>query len=324
MRNPNNIWQKLSTKKPFFVLAPMDDVTDTVFRQIVAKTAPADLMMTEFANADGYCSPGLEATLPRLKFSKQEQPLIAQIWGVKPENYRTMAKDLVKMGFVGIDINMGCPVKDVVKKGACSAMIQNHELAAAVIAATKAGIEDAGGDIAISVKTRIGFSTPDVETWIGFLLEQGLDAITVHGRTRRQMSKEPADWNEIARAVKLRDKIAPQTIIVGNGDVLSRADGITKAKASGVDGIMIGRGIFYDPFVFSEEAHHQDLQTMLDLLKKHTLLHQKTWKGNKFEPLKKFVKMYINGFAGSAKLRAEMMASKTHPELLLVIDKYLK
>jgi len=323
MKKPQNIWQKLAAKKPFFVLAPMDDVTDTVFRQIVATTAPADLMMTEFANADGYCSPGLEATLPRLKFNKLEQPLIAQIWGIKPENYRTMAKDLVAMGFLGIDINMGCPVKDVVKKGACSAMIQNHELAAAVIAATKAGIKDAGGNIAISVKTRIGFSDPDVENWIGFLLRQDLDAITVHGRTRKQMSKVPADWQQIARAVELRDQISPNTIMVGNGDVMSRSEGLARAKSSGVDGVMIGRGIFHDPFVFAKENRQQDLKSMLLMLKKHIVLHQKTWVGNKFEPLKKFVKMYISGFEGSAAIRAEMMTAKNHSELLLVIDKYL-
>jgi len=323
MKKPQNIWQKLAAKKPFFVLAPMDDVTDTVFRQIVATTAPADLMMTEFANADGYCSPGLEATLPRLKFNKLEQPLIAQIWGIKPENYRTMAKDLVAMGFLGIDINMGCPVKDVVKKGACSAMIQNHELAAAVIAATKAGIKDAGWNIAISVKTRIGFSDPDVENWIGFLLRQDLDAITVHGRTRKQMSKVPADWQQIARAVELRDQISPNTIMVGNGDVMSRSEGLARAKSSGVDGVMIGRGIFHDPFVFAKENRQQDLKSMLLMLKKHIVLHQKTWVGNKFEPLKKFVKMYISGFEGSAAIRAEMMTAKNHSELLLVIDKYL-
>lgn len=320
-----NIWQELAkSHTPFFVLAPMDDVTDTVFRQVVQQTAPADIMMTEFTNADGYCSPGKEAVSTRLKFNKSEQPLIAQIWGVDPDNYRTMAADMVKMGFVGIDINMGCPAKDMIKKGACSAMIQNHELAAEVIAATKAGIADAGGNIPVSVKTRIGFSTPDVEGWIGFLLEQDLDAITVHGRTRRQMSKVPADWTEIAKAVKLRDKISPNTIMIGNGDVMTRAEGVERAQETGVEGIMIGRGIFQDPFVFLTQSHMQNLDEMLVLLRKHVVLHQKTWKGEKFEPLKKFVKMYINGFAGAADMRAQMFAAKDHVELLAIIDKNQK
>ena len=133
-----NIWKQLkSSKQPFYVLAPMDDVTDTVFRQIVAKHAPADLMMTEFANADGYCSPGKQAISSRLKYEPTEGPVIAQIWGIDPKNYLMMAKDIKAMGFAGIDINMGCPVKDMIKKGACSAMIQNPSLAAEVIAATK-------------------------------------------------------------------------------------------------------------------------------------------------------------------------------------------
>ena len=317
----NNIWQKLKKEnEPFFVLAPMEDVTDTVFRQMVIKLSPPDLMVTEFVNADGYCSPGREAVGRRLRYTKKEQPLIAQIWGLNPVNYRQMAKDLVGMGFAGIDINMGCPVKDVVKKGACSAMILNHELAALVISETRAGILDAGGDIPLSVKTRIGYNEPDVTSWIGFLLKQNLDAITVHGRTRKQMSKVPADWQEIAKAVKLRDKLSPQTVIVGNGDVMSRAQGESLAKMSGVDGVMIGRGIFHDPFIFSKTAKKADLKLMLKYLKQHIELHQKTWGGEKFEPLKKFIKMYISGFAGSSEIRAKLFAAKSHVDLIKMID----
>ncbi len=317
----NNIWQKLKKEnEPFFVLAPMEDVTDTVFRQMVIKLSPPDLMVTEFVNADGYCSPGREAVGRRLRYTKKEQPLIAQIWGLNPVNYRQMAKDLVGMGFAGIDINMGCPVKDVVKKGACSAMILNHELAALVISETRAGILDAGGDIPLSVKTRIGYNEPDVTSWIGFLLKQNLDAITVHGRTRKQMSKVPADWQEIARAVKLRDKLSPQTVIVGNGDVMSRAQGESLAKMSGVDGVMVGRGIFHDPFIFSKTAKKADLKLMLKYLKQHIELHQKTWGGEKFEPLKKFIKMYISGFAGSSEIRAKLFAAKSHVDLIKMID----
>lgn len=320
-----NIWKKLSDKKqPFFVLAPMDDVTDTVFRQIVASIAPADLMMSEFVNADGYCSSGYEATMRRLRFSVKEQPLIAQIWGLKPENYRKMSKDLARMGFMGIDINMGCPIKDVVKKGACSAMIENHELAGEIIKATKAGIRDGGSEIPVSVKTRIGYNKPDIEGWIGFLLGQNLNAITVHGRTRAQMSKVPADWGEIARAVKLRDKLNPSTVIVGNGDVMSLEEGRKRAKESGVDGVMIGRGIFQNPFVFSETHKDRTLEEMLQLLRKHVLLHQKTYKEAQFQPLKKFIKIYVNGFEHSNEIRKNLIETKTHSELLIEIDKTLK
>jgi tRNA-dihydrouridine synthase len=313
-----NIWKKLqSNKKPFYVLAPMDDVTDTVFREIVAKHAPADLMMTEFANADGYCSPGKHAIMSRLKYNPIEGPVVAQIWGIDPKNYYTMAKDMKDMGFVGVDINMGCPVKDMIKKGACSAMIQNPTLAAEVIAATKEG----AGELPVSVKTRVGFDKIDTENWIGFLLEQKLDALIVHGRTRKEMSKVPAHWEEVAKSVELRDKISPNTVIVGNGDVLSREDGDAKAKQTSVDGIMIGRGIFQNLFVFDAEDKKHTQKEMLSIMAEHIKLYEKTWGEHKsYEPLKKFYKVYINNFDGAARLRAKFMETKNAKEALKLIE----
>ncbi len=313
-----NIWKQLQTnKKPFYVLAPMDDVTDTVFRQIVAKHAPADLMMTEFANADGYCSPGKQAIMSRLKYNPIEGPVVAQIWGIDPKNYYTMAKDIKDMGFVGVDINMGCPVKDMIKKGACSAMIQNPTLAAEVIAATKEG----AGDLPVSVKTRVGFDKIDTENWIGFLLEQKFDALIVHGRTRKEMSKVPAHWEEVVKSVELRNNIAPETVIVGNGDVLSREDGDAKAKQTGVDGIMIGRGIFQNLFVFDSEDKKHTQKEMLSIMAEHIKLYEKTWVEHKsYEPLKKFYKVYINNFDGAARLRAKFMETKNAKEALKLIE----
>ena len=298
----------------------MDDVTDTVFRQIVAKHAPADLMMTEFANADGYCSPGKQVISSRLKYEPIEGPVIAQIWGIDPKNYLMMAKDIKAMGFAGIDINMGCPVKDMIKKGACSAMIQNPSLAAEVIAATKEG----AGGLPVSVKTRIGFDDIDTENWIGFLLEQKLDALIVHGRTRKEMSKVPAHWEEVAKSVQLRDNISPDTVIVGNGDVMSRLEGDTRARETGADGIMIGRGIFHDLFVFSDTTSEHTQAQMLAIMADHIKLHIATWGDNKsYEPLKKFYKLYINNFAGSAKLRAQFMETKNTKEALKLIENVL-
>lgn len=320
--NSTNIWQELAAhKKPFFVLAPMDDVTDTVLRQMVQKHAPADIMMTEFANADGWCSPGREAIATRLKHLPIERPLIAQIWGITPEHYKQMANDIVELGFDGVDINMGCPVKDMIKRGACSALIENHALAAEIIAATREGV---GGKIPVSVKTRIGFNNIQTDDWIGFLLQQKLDAILVHGRTKRDMSKVPANWDEITKAVKLRDGISPSTIIVGNGDVMSLAEGRERAKQSGVDGVMIGRGLFQNFFVFAHKQPDKDLPMMLRILREHVVLHQNTWQEAKFEPLKKFVKMYVNGFEHASDTRNTLMLTKSHQELLLEIDKMLK
>lgn len=318
-----NIWRKLAERsRPFFVLAPMDDVTDTVFRQIVAGHSPADLMMTEFANADGYCSEGKNAIMKRLEYNPAEGPVVAQIWGIEPKNYFTMTKDLVGMGFAGVDINMGCPIKDMIKKGACSAMIQNPSLANEVIAATKEG---ASGKIPVSVKTRIGFNKIDTQNWIGNLLEQKLDAIIVHGRTRKEMSKVPAHWDEVAKAVELRNRISPQTVVVGNGDVMSYEQGKQLAEQSGVDGIMIGRGIFHNFFVFNQgHAVRQPLE-LFKILKEHITLYEKQWGSERsYEPLKKFYKVYINGFDGASKIRSELMETKNTAEALVFVDNLIK
>jgi tRNA-dihydrouridine synthase len=313
-----NIWQELKKKhQPFFVLAPMDDVTDTVFRQIVAKHAPADLMMTEFANADGYCSEGKPAIMKRLEYNPIEGPVVAQIWGIEPKNYQTMAGDMAELGFSGVDINMGCPIKDMIKKGACSAMIQNPDLANAVIAATKKGTK---GNIPVSVKTRI-----DTQSWIGNLLEQNLDALIVHGRTRKEMSKVPAHWDEVKKAVELRDKISPNTVIIGNGDVMSREQGIELAKETGVDGIMIGRGIFQDLFVFEKIKKSHSPKQMLQILLEHISLYEKQWGSERsYEPLKKFYKIYISGFDGASKIRAEIMNTKSTAEGKKFVEDLLK
>ena len=315
-----NFWQNLAKQKqPFFALAPLDDVTDTVFRQIVAGCAPPDVFFTEFANAEGFCSPGKESIERRLRFTEAEHPLVAQIWGKDPEHYYKMAKELAARGFVGIDINMGCPEKTVVRSGQCSALIENHELAASIIEATKKG----AGKVPVSVKTRIGFDTIATEDWIGFLLTQGLAAITVHGRTKKEMSKVSAHWDEIKKAVKLRDKIAPCTVMIGNGDVMSLGQGRKLAAESGVDGVMIGRGIFHNPFVFEEPHKEHTTAEYLEVLKRHLELHAKTWDGQKsYQPLKKFFKIYVKDFPGAVQLRATLMQTNTHTEALEAIREF--
>lgn len=298
-----NVWQRL--ERPFYVLAPMDDVTDTVFRRIVAKTAPPDMFFTEFANADGLYSPGRGAVEHKLLFTPEEQPLIAQIWGKDPRNYRRAAEELADNGFAGIDINMGCPVRAVVKNGCCSALINDRILASELIAAAKDG---AGGRIPVSVKTRLGFDGLATEDWCGWLLEQGIDALTVHGRIAAQQSKYPADWGEISKVVSLRNRLAPDTVIIGNGDVVSREQGDRLARDTGVDGIMIGRGIFQDPWIFSQSDVEGNPEARISLLLEHLDLWLETWGEDKnFQTMKKFFKMYISGWSGSADLRTRLM-----------------
>lgn len=306
--------------KPFFVLAPMFDVTDSVFRQVIASTSAPDLYVTEFVNVDALQSAGREAALIRLQYTPTEKPLIAQIWGLNPENYYKTAEDLVGMGFDGIDINMGCPEKHVVRNGACIALANNRELAGEIIAATKKG----AGSLPVSVKTRLGMSEIDF-SWHEFLLEQKLNMLSIHGRTRKEMSKVPVHWDAVQTIRELRDKLSPTTLIVGNGDILTHAEGLELAKKHGLDGVMIGRGVFQDPFVFAPESPWQNYtpEQKLDLYRRHVELFAKTWTGGerKIHTLNKFCKVYVSGFDGAKELREKLMAAGSTTELLKLLVK---
>lgn len=301
---------------PFFVLAPMDDVADTVFRQIVAGCAKPDLFITEFVNVDGLQSPGREKLLPKLKFTDKEKPIIAQLWGLKPENYYKTTKELIEMGFDGVDINMGCPVKTVIKNGACAALINNRKLADEIIEAVQAA---AKGGFPVSVKTRVGFTTIDMG-WFEFLLNKKLNMLSIHGRTAKDLSNVPVNWTAIGEVVKMRDILCPSTLVVGNGDILTKTQGLELAKKYQLDGMMIGRGVFHDPFIFADKSPWASWtkQQRLELFKKHIELYQKTYKDGerKFETLRKFCKVYINGFDGASELRARFMQTSSPKEAL--------
>jgi len=299
----------------------MDDVTDTVFRQIVGECAAPDLYFTEFVNVDGLQSPGREKLLKKLKFSKKEKPIIAQLWGKDPKNYYKTARDIVEMGFDGIDINLGCPDKAVIKNGCCIALINNRVLTGEIIQAVREG----GSSLPLSVKTRLGLNEVDY-TWHEFLLQQKLNMLTIHGRTAKQLSKVPAEWDAIEHVRGLRDKLSPTTLIVGNGDVMNRTQGEELAKKHQLDGIMIGRGIFHDPYAFALESPWPNMSRAekLDLYRKQVELFQKTWNDNerKIYTLNKFCKIYINDFDGAKELREELMSCQTPEELLRRLDSY--
>ncbi|MEK7536611.1 MAG: tRNA-dihydrouridine synthase [Patescibacteria group bacterium] len=306
-----NFWKKLP--KPFTVLAPMENVTDFAFREIVATKLPKpDVLFTEFTNVEALNSLGFEKTIPRFKFSKNQKPIVAQIWGLKPENYFKTAKLIERLGFDGIDINMGCPDRAVVKIGACSALINNQPLVKEIIEATRKGSKK----LPISVKTRIGFKEVAIEGWITFLLEQKIDALTVHGRTSKQMSDLPADWNEIKKAVEIKNNISPSTIIIGNGDIKSYKEALKRAKMSQVDGIMIGRGIFSNPWVFEKEPKKHTSDEYKNILIDHLKLLDKE---KYFDEVKKFFKMYICNFDGASNFRAKLMQTKSTEEALKLL-----
>lgn len=310
-------------KRPLFILAPMDDVTDTVFRRIVASCAPPDLFFTEFVNVDGMQSRGRPKLLPKIAKEGEEYPIVAQIWGKIPENFEKTAGELVEMGFAGVDINFGCPVKTVVKNSCCSAMIlpENRESAVEIINAVQRSV---GGRVPVSVKTRLGLSEIDL-SWIELLLKQKLNMLSIHARTVKEMSKAAPHWEVFEEIIAMRDKLSPDTLIIGNGDVLSRAQGLELSAQYSLDGIMIGRGIFHDPYLFAGDKSPwatMSKQQKLELFKKHVELFAKTWsKGERrFETLKKFVKIYVNGFDDASDLRDKIMHCNTTDEVLAVIS----
>ncbi|HEY8992258.1 MAG TPA: tRNA-dihydrouridine synthase [Candidatus Microsaccharimonas sp.] len=308
----NNFWQELP--KPFFVLAPMEAVTDVVFRHVVEAAGGPDVYFSEFTNAASYFSEkGRASTRGRLAFTSDEQPMVAQIWGTNPEYFEFMARGLAEQGFAGIDINMGCPAKDVIKIGAGSGLIRDPERAAELIAAAK----ESG--LPVSVKTRLGdVKTDEWTAWLTHLLKQDITNLTIHLRTRKEMSKVPAHFDLLHDIKKLRDEIAPQTLLTINGDVRDREHGLELINEYGVDGVMIGRGIFADPYAFAKEKRKRSREELLGLLTMQLDLFDKyneELEPRKFDPLKRFFKIYVRNFDGAAELRDKMMHAKNTNEV---------
>lgn len=313
-----HFWQELP--RPFFILAPMEAVTDVVFRHVVAHAARPDIFFTEFTNASSYCSPkGIHSTRGRLEFTPDEQPMVAQIWGNKPEEFAQMAHGLAEMGYKGIDINMGCPDKSVVKNGAGSGLIRTPETAAELIKAAKEG------GLPVSVKTRLGYSSTDEwRDWLTHLLRQNVVNLTIHLRTRKEMSKVDAHFELIPEIKKLRDEIAPQTLLTINGDIRDREHGEELVQKYGIDGIMIGRGIFHNPFAFETEKHEHGREELLSLLSLQLDLFDKyseELEPRKFEPLKRFFKIYVRDFPGASELREQLMHTKSTEEVRAILQK---
>jgi len=310
-----NFWKTLDA--PIFILAPMDAVTDTVFRHVVASASAPDVYFTEFTNATGWARAGDRAIGMRLVRTDDEKPIVAQLWGADPESMAKLAKHCAELGYDGIDLNTGCPDSSATKSGAGAAMIQNPELTSQMIAAMK----ESG--LPVSVKCRLGYSHIDeMEAWISHLLRQDIAALTVHLRTKKEMSKVDAHWELMPRIKQLRDEIAPQTLLIGNGDVRDRAHGLELIKQTGIDGIMIGRGIFHNPFTFEKTPRTHSREELLGLLNFQLDLHDQydTDGKRKFDPLKRFFKIYMREFDGAAELRDRLMHTKNTAEVRAVLD----
>ena len=356
-----NFWQQLrQQKKPFFCVAPMADVTDPAFRSLITMYGKPDVMWTEFVSANGLMSKGREVLGRDLAFSEAERPIVAQLFTSDPVMMEGAAKLCAELGFDGVDINMGCPDKTIEKQGSGAGMIKTPEVAVEVIAAAKRGIAASGKDIPLSVKTRVGYYTPTIKEWIGTLLSQDIAALSVHARTRKDLSKAPAKWEYIKEVVALRDALALQTVIIGNGDVVSLADGEAKATESGADGVMVGRALFGNPWFF--DASRAIVATLpkrapwilrklpfikrffdtkrgaavstvkpitteerLRVMVEHCELFEKMLGDVKrFAIMKKHLKAYVTGFEGAKELRIALMdTAENAADVRRIVEEFL-
>ncbi len=359
-----NFWKQLPT--PFLTVAPMADVTDAPFRRMLAKYSAhtradgseggPDVMWTEFVAADGLvrATPeGKQKLMADLIYAEEERPIVAQLFSSTPAHMEYAAALCRELGFDGVDINMGCPDRSIEKQGCGSAMIKTPEVAREIIRAAKRGAGSETGGIPVSVKTRLGYNTDQVEEWIPALLSEQPAALTVHARTRKDMSKVPARWERITRVVELRNELAPEVRIIGNGDVLTRADALAKIAETGADGAMVGRALFGNPWFFNptvqlplkltalptkgvnresiivedttdSSVRYVGLEERLLVMLEHTHLFEALLPFKNFAIMKKHFKAYVNGFPGAAELRVALMACSSAAEMEPIVHAFLK
>ncbi len=358
-------------KKPLIVLAPMADVTDVSFRQMFAKYGKPDVTWTEFVAADGLIrSPkdnpddtGLSSNAKLWKdllYFENERPIVAQLFSGNPEYMEKASYEVTLAGFDGIDINMGCPDKAIQRQKAGAFLIKDPKRATAIVAAVKKGIARASKElnkkpIPVSIKTRLGFNSDTMEEWVTHLLKSKPAVLTLHARTRKEMSKVPARWDRVKDAVALRDSLKSETLIFGNGDVTDLEDAFKKVQETGCDGVMVGRGIFGNPWFFANLAHlkggcqiehsskplfegsndHKGSsaetfvseispEQKLRGLVEHTQLFEKHLSHKNFSIMKKHYKAYVNGFDGAKELRNDLMEARNAQEVERVVKAFLK
>jgi len=314
-----NFWSKLP--RPFFILAPMENVTNVAFRQVISEAAGPDAFFTEFTNTDSYCHPeGKWSVRGRLAYEKEEQPIVAHIWGDQPDHFRQMSIGMAEEGFSGVDINMGCPAPNVAPKGKGCGLIRRPDVAADIIQAAKAG------GLPVSVKTRLGYTeVEEWRDWLTHLLEQDIVNLTVHLRTKKEMSKVDAHWELIPEIKKLRDEIAPNTLLTINGDIPDREVGMKLVEEYGVDGVMIGRGVFHNPFVFEKEPKEHSAKEHFDLLRMHLKLQDYYFSESNdhpFKALRRFFKIYVRGVKGAGQLRHQLTKANSSEEVHAMLDEF--
>ncbi len=309
-------WNDL--KKPFFVLAPMHEVTDFAFRENISRYKKPDVIFTEFVSVDGLCHIQSQEKMAKyyLQYSEIQRPIVAQIWGSNPENFYKASKFIASLGFDGIDINTGCPDKSVVKQGGGAALMKNPKLTAEIILAAKEGSK-----LPVSVKTRIGFDKVETESWIKELIKANPVAITIHGRTKKELSKSPVHWDQIRLAALFAKNTGIK--IIGNGDVLSVDDGKKISEKYDLDGIMIGRATMGNPWLFDESVQYDDIspEQKVKAMILHAEIFENSFLGIKrFNHFRKHIKAYISGFKNAAWVRNKFMSANNVSEMKSVAD----
>ena len=312
-------------------LAPMADVTDAAYRAIIAKYGKPDVMWTEFVSADGLAlapESGRRKLLKDLEYSEVERPIIAQFFTASSENMKKAAELASKLGFDGVDINMGCPDKSVEKQGAGAELLKNVTLARELIKAAK----DGAGGLPISIKTRTGYNKPELETWLPEILKEEPSVVTIHARTRKELSKVPAQWDLIKRAVEIRNASGEKTLIFGNGDIKDLKEARARIKETCCDGVMLGRAIFGNPFLFSEKKCPEGIEGLklrLEVLVEHAKLFEKLLgsppaSGKNFAVMKKHFKAYISEFPGAGDLRLRLLDTNNADEVKRILSEFIK
>ncbi|MBI5456938.1 tRNA-dihydrouridine synthase [Candidatus Kaiserbacteria bacterium] len=314
-----NFWGLLP--KPIFALAPMEDVTDAAFRRLIARYGKPAVMFTEFTSADGLVLAPPEAQKmlrKKLIYDESERPIVAQLFSAIPERMERAAALVQELGFDGLDINMGCPVDDVVKSGCGAALINDPLLAQELIRAGRRGAPH----LPISVKTRIGYRENTLDTWLPTLLSEGIAAITIHARTRNEMSAVPAHWDAVAQAVQIRDRLRSKTLILGNGDARDLAHAQELARESGADGIMLGRAIYGNPWLFSNRTSPPSPQERIGALIEHLELFDELLSDTThYAVMKKHFKAYISGWDGAKELRIHLMETQSSREAKTTLER---
>lgn len=307
-------------------MAPMKDVTDAAFRQVVAKRGAPAVFWTEFVSADGlyHTCEGQTFTdetnplLRDLQFMEEQRPIVAQIFSSKPDMIAYATKLVAELGFDGVDINMGCPDRAIEKQGCGAAMIKNPKLAQEIIRAVQKA-----SDLPVSVKTRIGYNTESLDEWLTALLKTSPAAITLHLRTRKDMSLVPADWELMKKAVEIRNRVNPDVLLIGNGDVQDLEDARMKVTEAGCDGAMLGRAMFGNPWVFAGRKSEQvPLTEKLAALIELAQDFEKLMPRKNFSILKKHIKAFVTGFDGAAELRAKLMETDSATALETVVAQH--